>query len=48
MKRLISKLDGFSAVVGIVGLAVVEMVIPKVATAIVSVGNDIKKKVGLK
>ena len=48
MKRFFSKIDGFSAVLGIVGLAVVEMVIPKVATAIVSVGNDIKKKVGVK
>lgn len=46
MKNFLRKLDLTSVVAGVVALAVVEMVVPKVATTIVSVGTSAKKMLG--
>ena len=48
MKKFLSKIDVASVVIGMTSLALVEMVVPKVASSIVKVGNDIAKKVGIK
>lgn len=46
MKNFLRKLDVTSVVAGAVALALVEMVLPKVATSIVSVGTSAKKMLG--
>lgn len=46
MKNFLRKLDVTSVLAGVVALAVVEMVLPKVATSIVSVGTSAKKMLG--
>lgn len=48
MKKFLSKIDVVSMIAGMASLALVEMVVPKVASSIVKVGNDIAKKVGIK